>query len=278
MGKSSGKAPDVVGAARETGEQSFRLNEAQTAANRPNQTNAWGSTSWDSSPVWNPVTGSYENQWSQTETLNPHLQQQLDQQMRIGTGRGHLAEGAMARAYEDYQNPMDFDQFGGPEQFSYDKLDFDPNVNRQQAEDAAYQRSASRLDPQFDSREQALQTKLRNQGLSQGDQAYDAAIANFGRQRNDAYEMARLGATGEGRTESQQAYQQALGTQGQQFGQSVQQNQIANALRTQNIQESLAKRGYNMDEVERLLQGQQIKGGPPTSGGQTESSSNSSGG
>jgi hypothetical protein len=36
------EAADTVGAAKETGEQAWRLNEAQTYDNRPNQNNAWG--------------------------------------------------------------------------------------------------------------------------------------------------------------------------------------------------------------------------------------------
>ena len=336
MGKSSGSAPNVVGAARETGEQALRLNEAQTLANRPNQSNAWGSTNWQMTPVWNPITGEYNSSWTQTETLNPNMQQSLESQQNIQSGRSQLAEGMMARAWDEYQNPMNFDQFGNPIQmnpvegpqgfdyqgnpisnFSYDQpIDsFDANLGdwRQKAEDAAYTRSSSRLDPQFQQREQELLVRLRNQGLSPGDQAYDAAMANFGRERADAYEQARLGATMEGRAEADQFFGQQLGsyqanlgaqgqgfqqalssqqqnvgqqaqefgqelqgqqanlaTQNQAFGQGIQQNQLANALRTQQIQEALFQRGYSLDEVERMLAGQQITGGPPSTGGETE--------
>lgn len=279
MGKGA-DTPNVVGAAKETGEQAMILNEAQTQANRPNQTNAWGSTQWENTPVWNPVTGTYQTQWTQTETLNPLMQQSLDSQQSIQAGRSALAEGVMARAWDDYSQPVDFDQYGNPIQMgdveSAGRFEADPGTWRQQAEDAAYQRSTSRLDPQFQAQEQQLLTRLRNQGLQPGDQAYDAAMSNFQRGRNDAYEQARLGATSEGRTEAGQffgqqlqGYQTNLGAQGQEFGQAVQQNQIANQLRTQQIQEDLARRGYSLSEVERLLQGQGIQGGPPTSGGQT---------
>lgn len=296
MGKSSADAPDVLGAAGETGRQARILNAEQTRANRPNQSNAWGSTSWTDTQVLNPVTGLLETQWNQKETLNPMLQQSLDSQMAVGAGRSGLAEGIMARAWDQYSQPMDFDKYGGPiafnpeagpKDFTYDKFQYDQGGERQRAEDAAYGRAQARLDPQFASQQQALETKLRNQGLRQGDQAYDAAINNFNTGRNDAYEMARLGAVGEGRTEAEQNFQQALRTQGtqygqahgasqlnaqlqgQRFGQGVQSNQIANALRTQQVQEDLFKRGFSLDEVDRLLAGQKIEGGPPSSGGQT---------
>lgn len=254
MGGKSGGSVDAVGAAREQGRQAQILNSQQTAANRPDQYNPWGSTRWENQVMEDPVTGQPVNRWVQTETLADPLHASLQSQMNIGQGRAALAEGAMARAWEDYQNPFDFSQFGDIQQF-----DYDPNDMRMRAEDAAYQRSTNRLDPQFQAQEQALLTRLNNQGLRPGDQAYDSAMQNFQMGRNDAYEQARLGATGEGRTESNLMFNQAL-----------QQNQIANALRQQGISEGLGQRGFNLSEAERLLQGQLISGGPPSSGGATQ--------
>lgn len=281
MGKSSPDAADTVGAAKEQGTQARILNAEQTRANRPNQSNAWGSTEWTTSQVLNPVTGLYETQWNQNETLNPMMQQSLDSQMAIGAGRSGLAEGAMARAWDDYSNPMNFDQYGGPVGFNPEAgpqdFNYDAGGNRARAEDAAYARATSRLDPQFAAREDAMRTQLRNQGLRAGDRAYDSAMENLGKERTDAYEMARLGSVGEGRTESQLGFTQAAqqhgmnaDLQGQRYGQGVQSNQIANALRQQQIQEDISKRGFNLDEVDRLLQGQMIEGGPPSTGGTTQ--------
>lgn len=283
MGKGGGggSPTDVVGAAREQGTQARILNAEQTRANRPNQSNAWGSTNWTTQEVINPVTGMKELQWTQQETLNPELQAALSSQQNIMAGRSALAEGSMARAWEDFSNPMDFNQYGGPVQFNAEAgpqdFQYDLGGNRMRAEDAAYQRATSRLDPQFGKREEDLRIRLHNQGLKAGDRAYDAAMENLGRERQDAYEMARLGSVSEGRTEMGQDFgqQQAIAQmnaamQGQRYGQGVQTNQIANALRQQQIQEDLYKRGFNLNEADRLLQGQLVQGGPPTSGGQTQ--------
>ena len=260
MGSGGGgaDAPDTVGAARETGEQARRLNEAQTAANRPNQYNAWGSTEWSNAPVWDETTGQYINQWSQTETLDPRMQKQLDAQMNIGAGRGPLAQGMMGRVWDDMSTPADFDQFGSP--IAYD-ASYDPAAERQRAEDAAYGRSTARLDSQFESRQADLESRLRNQGLTAGDQAYDAAMNNLGTERTDAYDMARMGAVGEGRQETQ------LGMGQKQL--SMSENDLANQLRSQGMQEMLQQRGYSLAEMERIMGGQ-VKGGPPSTGGTTE--------
>lgn len=281
MGKGGGSAADVTGAALETGEQARILNEAQTFANRPGQSNPWGQTSWEVTPVWDPVNEVHVNTWQQTESLNAPLQASLEAQQGVQQGRSELARAGMGRVYDEMSQPMDFDQYGNPIQMGevgeLQDFNYDVGEQRQIAEDAAYQRATSRLDPQFASRESDLQNRLRNQGLAPGDQAYDSAMSNLGRERTDAYDMARLGSVSEGRSEQQLGYGQALqqaqfGAQQQQqgFGQNVQQTQIANQLRQQQMQEDLFARGYSLDEVNTLLAGQGIGGGPPTSGGQTQ--------
>lgn len=281
MGKSGGgEGVDVEAAARATGEQARFLTEAQTFANRPGQTNQWGSTDWDVTPVWDPTSEQYVNQWQQTETLNPTLQGTVEAQQNVQRGRSELAQAGMGRVWDEMQQPMDFDQYGNPigmgDVGELQDFDYSQGDQRQRAEEASYQRSTARLDPRFEARQSGLESQLRNQGLAPGDQAYDSAMANLGRERTDAYEMARLGSVGEGRTEQQLGYGQQLEQarfnaqqQGQGFGQNVQQTQIANQLRQQQMQEDLTARGYSLDEVNRLLAGQGITGGPPSTGGET---------
>lgn len=253
MGKGA-ETPDVVAAAQATGTEARRLNSEQTAANRPDQFNPWGSTQWQQLATEDPTTGEMVSRWIQRENLAGPLQQSLDSQMNIGAGRAALAEGSMARVWEDYKNPFDFGQYGDVIGF-----DYNPDQMRQRAEDASYQRQTNRLDPAWNSRETSLIERLNNQGLRAGDQAYDSAINNFEMGRNDAYEQARLASTAEGRGEADLM-----------FNQAAMQNQLANALRTQSISEGIGQRGYNLGEVERLLQGQLISGGPPSSGGATQ--------
>jgi hypothetical protein len=96
----------------------------------------------------------------------------------------------------------------GNEQFSYD------SNNRSRAEDAAYKKATSRLDPQMERERATLERQLTNRGLRAGDSAFDSAMGNFGNRSNDAYEQARLGSVSQGRMEDQQSYGQAQGTFG----------------------------------------------------------------
>ena len=238
MGKSSSsKSPDVVGAARETGKQAKELQREQTFANRPDQYNPWGSTKWSTSVGADGMT-----KYTQNETFNPALQSSLDSQLGVQQARSGAAGDVASRLGDTFSQPMDFDQFGGV-------IGFDPSQQRGRAEDAAYGRSTSRLDPQFEQQAKELEINLRNKGLRAGDSAYDAQMETFGRTRNDAYEQARMGATLEGRSETE-------------LGLST--NDRANALRRQEMEEALLQRGLPLEEINRLMQGQEIEGSTPS--------------
>jgi len=284
VGKKGGSTPDTVGAAREAGQQARWLAREQTIANRPNQYNPWGSTEWVRNPIEaNPASSKWSSpapqglmslgdkiraggsgkfgsiktalndagsdssgppmyEWTQIEKLNPELQASLDAQFQQQRGRSELAASLLPQMQQEMGTPVNWDQYGDP-------IAFDPTQQRQMAEDAAYQRSVNRLDPQFAQQANELEISLRNKGLRPGDQAYDSAMSNFGQTRNDAYEQARLGATTEGRAET---------------GLGMQTNEYANALRTQKIQEDLYKRGYTLEQINKLMQGQEIEGSSPS--------------
>lgn len=302
MGKSSGSGADVIGAARETGEQARWLAREQTQANRPNQINPWGSTQWIQSypstggggggqypggpstgapslpsssiggdmskelpynpnfpgnisfdptnqPTFNGQDATWGGmvrppEWTQIERLHPDLERALGGQFSQQADRSELAASMMQHVQDTMGTPHDFNQYGDP-------INYDPAAQRQAAEDAAYGRATARLDPQFAQQAEALEVQLRNKGLRPGDQAYEAEMNRFNRARTDAYEQARLGATAEGRQET---------------GLGMQQNQLANALRSQKIQEDLMARGYTLQEINALMQGQEIQGGSPSMG------------
>lgn len=290
MGKSS-DGPDVAGAADIEGKYGVEQARLESYANRPNQYNAFGNLTWEQERVRDPATGEWTTQWTQRENLSPEMRAVFDNEMYKNQALSGMSAGMMGRIEQEMGAAPDWEQFGtgqlGPQSVGMLGSQVDPTTgserfewssdHRQRAEDAAYGRATSRLDPQFAQQAEALEVKLRNQGLRPGDQAYDSAMANFDRARNDAYEQARLGAVGTGRMEDQQAYNQAQGTFGtnlsadqQRFGQALssaenlraadrqdfdQQTQAtaqANALRDSQIQEYLAKRQFSLNEAKAL--------------------------
>ena len=216
-------APNYVGLAEQMGQQSQDLNNQQTWANRPNMTTPWGSYTWTpppgstapdytsggSAPGSVDRTGAPPNparpgmdgfnselaglvdtsafqvppdsdptaaasqatsgapsvpgagQWSLDVSLNPAEQAALDQSRALRSGANQAA----------------LDRLGA-------------GISGQGVEDALYGRLTSRLDPQWQQREDQMRTRLYNQGLREGDTAFTDAMATFGRDRNDAYQGA----------------------------------------------------------------------------------------
>ena len=195
-------APDVKGAA-----------EAQASSQRVNQYTPYGSLEYSMVPgtgtpartettggsagyyrpaapgeggeggdVWVPGTASTTNtipgvdaQWQSNMSLNPEAQKALDSQMRVSSGLGELTEGQFGNVAQQYSQPMD-------------------STSVQDVADKAYAAQTSRLDPAWAQREDMERTRLANQGLSAGGEAYGNAMRDFGQQRNDAYQQANLAA------------------------------------------------------------------------------------
>ena len=144
---------------------------SQTQANRPNQTGPFGSINWSQ----DPNTGA----WTQSSALNGPL--------------GAAGSVLQNQAAQQAGQPIPTGQQA-----------------RDQAINAAYGQATSRLDPQFSQMQTSMEAKLANQGLVPGTQAYDAAMQNFGRERNDAYTSAMNSAIGQGTQAGNMLFQQGL--------------------------------------------------------------------
>ena len=303
-GKKSPDPPDYAAAAREQAEASREITDVQNWANRPDQFSPWGSITWDAQAARDPATGDPITRWTQNLQLTPEQQAALDAQMRIQSGRSGLAETLLGRSEDEFGQPVDWSQYTElgavpesgqyapgdyQEQLDYSGLqDVDPSQRYfDEAGDALYGQATSRLDPQWQQRASDLESKLWNQGLRPGDEAYERAMDNFNRARNDAYQQAQFGATiGAGQEASRmygmdlglrgqqfqeagaagqfaneatrQAFADMLRGGGQQFGEEMQGANYQNRLRQQQIAEGQQRRNYSLNEINAILTGQQV--------------------
>lgn len=134
---------------------------------------------------------------------------------------------------------------------------------RARAEQAIYSSAASRLDPQWQQRQQALESDLANRGITMNSDAYSRALGDFDRARNDAYAQAQMNAITAGGTEAQRNFGMDLGLRQQLVGEIGQQGTFANAAQAQDFAQRLgAGQASNAAQLAQFgagLQGQQAQ-------------------
>lgn len=304
MGGKAPDSPDYRGAAEEAGESSREVTRDQTFANRPEQYTPWGFTNWDPYQDVDPSSGEDVTRWRQTTGLTDELQDILNKQIGVQGARSQTALDLTNRMAGEFNAPINWEGLSGMGEVPYEQftrpegvqrgLDYggvsqigDPYQTRQRAEDAVYGQAESRLSPRFEQQRQAMEVKLRNQGLGPEDQAYKAQMSAIDQQETDAYNQAQFSAVGAGREESGQMFGQQLarrqqgvgevGAQGtffnqaaqqsfgqnlaanqQNYGQAMESSKYANQIRQQQITEALTRRGSSLNEIQAILQGQQV--------------------
>jgi hypothetical protein len=164
-------------------------------------------------------------QYSVTDTLSPEQMQLLKLSQQGDLGTAQLGLDQLGRIRESVSTPFSF--AGLP---SYGEAD--QSAAALKGEEALL----SRLNPQFQRDEEAMRSRLINQGIGQGSQAYNTEMERFNQAKNDARMQAVLG--------------------GQQYGNA----ELASALqrRNQGIQEYTTTRNAPLNEYSALTSGTQI--------------------
>ena len=91
---------------------------------------------------------------------------------------------------------------------------------RSQIQDALYAQQTSRLDPRFKQQGGDMEARLAAQGITQGSEAYNREMQNFGMEKNDAYSQAMNQAILTGETAVQGQYGRDLSSRQQKVGES----------------------------------------------------------
>lgn len=265
-------APNYTAAAQQQGQDAQNLNSQQTWANRPNQYSAFGSQTWDANQSIDPATGTPVTQWNQQTQLNPGVQNALDSQIGLQTGRSDLAGGMLGRIQQDMSQPFDWANLPrsaqAPGTFQLDPTTSSTNEVGFSADREKYTQVAfDQMRPEHQFQEEAARTRLANQGLTPGSEAYNRELQRLG--QSQAGE--RWNAVNQGGIEQQRMQQMLMGQQqqafGQQqtggaqmFGQGLQQFNAQAQSRQQAIAEQAQQRGMSLNEMNALLSGQQIQG------------------
>jgi hypothetical protein len=202
INKSMPNAPDYTAIGREQARLQNEMLDRQTQANRPNQSTPWASSTWGIGPDGRPT-----------------------QSVSLNGGLGEASNALQGQVAESLRQPLDFSSL--PELGTGEEA-------AKRARDAAYGQAASRLDPQWAEQEERNRTRLANQGLAEGSEAYNKAMDRLAQQRADAYNQANFSSIREG---------EAAGNM--RFGQNM-------ASRQQAMQEMLRRRGQPLAEMQAL--------------------------
>lgn len=173
-------APDYAAAARTQGSANLQTAIANNVMNRPTEVTPYGTRSWTQSGSYT-VPGAEGNPavavptYTSNINLTPTGQQLLDMQNQAAVSYGNTALQGLGRINQAFNKPLD-------EQGIRD------------LQEKAYSAQTSRLDPQFQTSQAQLETKLVNQGLRPGSEAWDNEMRVFNQGKNDAYTQARLAA------------------------------------------------------------------------------------
>lgn len=224
MTKGSPDAPDpfATAAAQAQANTASALESAQL--NQINQITPFGSETF---------TGTLgEPDRTRITALDPADQANLEQQRGIASGLFGVGQNSLLPQLQA-QLGQGLDFSGLPQISGQQDL-----LNASQPlEQATFQRGLNLLQPGLDQREQALQSRLANQGIPRGSEAFDTATGNFDRSRQQQLENLALSSVGAGRQE-----------QSRLFG-------LQQAGRQQGLSELLTQRGQPINELSALLQG-----------------------
>lgn len=222
-GGSAPPPPDPYATADAQGKANIEAAQKTAALNRYDQTTPFGSSTWSQDPA-NP------DKWANNFTLDPHIQDLLDKYYtaagqptqsldltklpaagvasplaaldisgaptvsahRVDAGTATSGKSADAYGQLTLQMADKLKKLYATD-FNYDSLGAMPQASdstRKAVEDAYYAREAARLDPRFSNEESALRSRLANQGITEGSEAYGKELDQFSRGKNDAYSSA----------------------------------------------------------------------------------------
>ena len=169
--------PDYKGAAQAESAGSAQAAIGSNVMAHPNIYTPLGSQTWNQSGSYHvPSIGGNPAfdipMWTQKVNLSPSQQALFGKQNELSKGILGLGNSSLGQVKDSLGQPLDMQ-----------------GVN--DVYDRAYDANTARLDPQWAQQEDQTRTRLAQQGLTAGGEAYDNAMRDFYQGRNDAYSSAR---------------------------------------------------------------------------------------
>jgi len=226
--------PDYTGAAVAQGAANV---DAARVAGRMNNPNIVG-------PLGGQTVSWNGDQPTVTQTLTPTAQSTLEAQQRVQGALANLGERGASTASGVLGTA--FNPTGGPLRTKLDTsgvaaMPVNAGTTGQEA-------IMARLQPQIERMDAQTRTRLANQGLVPGGEAYQNAMLDVNQQKNDMMSQAAL-----------QGLNLDIGANAQGFNQATSQMGGENAAQQAELQRQLALRQQPLNEITGLMSGSQIQ-------------------
>jgi hypothetical protein len=217
--------------AQQQGQLDQQATDRQTRANRPNQTNPFGSSTWSQDAAGN---------WTQNTAMNPTNQGLVDQSRQ-------MRQGLMGGVQSTLSSPMDtsgmtdwgdtsgmktFDNYGAMPDAEFSSV--------QQVSDAMM----GLMQPGLDRGRNAEVARLKAQGLTEGSDAWNSSMRNLGNVETDAGFKSIL----EGSRAANDLYDRRMGNRRQQVSEDMYGNEVRGGM----AEFQDAQRGRQMAEADAL--------------------------
>lgn len=266
MGKPKAPAaPDYAAAATEQGKANVNSAIASNFLNQANQVGPYGNLtySYDYNNGYTLPDGTKIPLTTATTTLSPDQQKLLDQNNALSIQLNDLASRGIGYVDQASRTPINQNSLPSLRSglTSYQYKDGTGGEDFTAHRDRITQAMMDRMRPDIDRQQEVLRTRLANQGITQGSDAYNSEQFNFQRGVNDQ----RIAALLAGDQEQQMYWDQQQRNldnynkaQEGNFGQGLASAQFANQARSQAIQEQDYFKNQPLNMLNALRSGNQV--------------------
>jgi hypothetical protein len=237
--------PDPVTTANAQTAMNEKTARTEAELNRVNQVTPYGSVTYN----------NQGDRWTQTVTESPEEKRLRELSQTQGQKLGELGISQTDRVTDLLSKPYESRRFdvnaatGGPLNLAdalggdFDASKYDPSTLGNFGDDVrqrSFDLATQGLDAEFDRSEESLRTRLANQGVNAGTEAFGSEMESFNTGKGDAFARALLAADDNATRQRAQATSEL----GQGFAQDV-------AGRGQSLAELLTQRDTNLGDAER---------------------------